>query len=114
MAGELVVVFEGGPRVCKELVVSVTFTLSFCSSFLLFGLWGWVFLLSEGSHVVEGDAVGSDGRVENVQWGTMFCVKGGLEVFGENVCSVVGRGYSPDSHSAFHVILLDFVVTDVN
>ncbi len=52
MVGELVVVFEGEPRVCKELVVSVTFTLWFCSSFLLFGQWGWVFLVSEGSHVV--------------------------------------------------------------
>ncbi len=52
MVGEVVVLLEGGPRVCKELVVSVTFTLSFCSSFLLFGLFGWVFLLSEGSHVV--------------------------------------------------------------
>ncbi len=52
MVGELVVVFEGGPRVCKELVVSVTSTLSFCSSFLLFGRFGWFFLPSEGSHVV--------------------------------------------------------------
>ena len=82
VVGELVVVVECVARVCKELVVSFPFTLSFCSSFLLFGLWGWVFLVSEGSHVVEGDVVGSDGRVENVQWGTMFGVKGGLEVFG--------------------------------
>ncbi len=80
MIGELVVVVEGGARVCKELVVSFPFTLSFCSSFLLFGLWGWVCLVSEGSHVVEGDVVGSDGRAENVQWGTMFGVKGGWRV----------------------------------
>ncbi len=52
MVGELVLVVEGGARVCKDLVVSFTFTLSFFSSFLLFGLWGWVFLLREGSHVV--------------------------------------------------------------
>ncbi len=82
MVVKLVVVVEGGARVGNELVVSFPFTLSFCSSFLLFGLWGWVFLVSEGSHVVEGDVVGSDGRVENVQWGTMCGVRGGLEVFG--------------------------------
>ncbi len=52
MVGEVVVLLEGGPRVCKVLVVSVTFTLSFFSSFLLFGLFGWFFLLSGGSHVV--------------------------------------------------------------
>ncbi len=52
MVGEVVVLLEDGPRVCKELVVSVTFTLSFCSSFLLFGLFGLVFLLSKGSHIV--------------------------------------------------------------
>ncbi len=38
----------------------------------------------------------------------------GLEVFGQYIGGVVGRGYSPDSHSAVHIILLDFVVTDVN
>ncbi len=37
-----------------------------------------------------------------------------LEGFCEDISSVVGRGYSPDSHYSFHVILLDFVVTDVN
>ncbi len=37
-----------------------------------------------------------------------------LEVFGQDIGGVVGRGYSPDSHPAFHIILLDFVVADVN
>jgi hypothetical protein len=58
--------------------------------------------------------VGSDGRAENVQWGTMFCVKGGLEGFGQDIGGVVGGGYSPDSHPSLHVILFDFVVADVN
>ncbi len=48
----MVVLLEGGPRVCKELVVFVTFTLSFCSSFLLFRLFGGFYLLSEDCLVV--------------------------------------------------------------
>ncbi len=53
MVGEMVVLFEGGPCMGKKSVVSFTFALSFCSSFLLFGLFGWFFLLSEDTHVVE-------------------------------------------------------------
>ncbi len=53
MVGKVVVLFEGGPRMCKESVVSFTFALSFCSSFLLFGLFGWFLLLSEDNHDVE-------------------------------------------------------------
>ncbi len=46
----------------------------------------------------------------------MVGVGRGLEGFCEDISSVVGRGYSPDSdsHPSFHVILLDFVVTDVD
>ncbi len=48
--------------------------------------------------------MGSDGRAENVQWGTMFCVKGGLESFGQDIGGVVGGGYSPDSHGSFNIV----------
>ncbi len=58
--------------------------------------------------------MGSDGRVENVQWGTMFCVKEGLKGFGQDIGGVVGGRYSPDSHPPLHVILFDSVVSDVN
>ncbi len=57
--------------------------------------------------------MGSDGRVENVQWDTMFCVKGGLEGFGQDIGGVVSRRHFPDAHIAFHVILFDFVVAYV-
>ena len=46
-----------------------------CSSFLLFRRFGWLFLFSEDSHVVQCVGVCSDGRVENVQRGTVFGVK---------------------------------------
>ncbi len=52
MVGEVVVLFEGVPRVGKESVVAFTFALSFCSSFLLFGLFGRFFLLSKDCYVV--------------------------------------------------------------
>ncbi len=70
-----------------ELVISVSFALlvaSFllalflCSSFSLLSPFWWFFLGSKDGHAVYCVVVGSDGRVENVQWGTMFCVKGGL------------------------------------
>ena len=66
----------------EELVVAVALAVSLCSSFLLFRLFGWFFLLSEDSHVVQCVGVGSDGMVENVQWGTVFCMKRWLEGFG--------------------------------
>jgi hypothetical protein len=109
---ELVVLLEGGPRVCKELVVSVTFTLSFCSSFLLFRLFGGVDFYSEDSHVVQ--CVCGERRVEDVQRGTVFGMYWGLKCFGQDVCGVVGGGHSPDSHLSLHVILLDFVVANVD
>ncbi len=62
----------------EELVVALA--VSLCSSFLLFRLFGWFILLSEECHVVQ--CVGSDGRVEDVQWGTVFCMKRWLESFG--------------------------------
>ena len=65
-----------------ELVVSVTLAVSLGPSFLVFRLFGWFCLLSEDSHVVQCVGVGSDGRVENVQWGTVFCMKRWLEGFG--------------------------------
>ncbi len=39
--------------------------------------------------------MGGDGRVENVQWGTMFCVKGGLEGFGQDIGGVVAEDTPP-------------------
>ncbi len=42
MVGELVVLFEGGSRLCKKSTVSFMFALSFCFAFLLFRLVGWV------------------------------------------------------------------------
>ena len=95
-----------------KLVVSVTLAVSLGPSFLLFRLFGWFFLLSEDSHVVEG--VHSEGRGENVQGSAVFGMDGGLESFGEDVGGVFCGGYSPDSHACFHVILFDFVVADVN
>ena len=62
----------------EELVVAVALAVSLCSSFLLFRLCGWFFLLSEGSHVVQCVGVGSDGRGEDVQRCTVFGVKRGL------------------------------------
>ncbi len=58
--------------------------------------------------------MGSDGRAEDVQWGTMFCVKGGLEGFGQDIDGVVGGGYSPDSHGSFNIVLFEAVMTDIN
>ena len=52
MVGEVILVFEGVPRMGKKVVVSFTFALSFFSSFLLFRWFEWFFLLSEDSHVV--------------------------------------------------------------
>ncbi len=54
----------------EELVVAVALAVSLCSSFLLFRLFGWFFLLSEDSHVVQ--CVCSECRVEDVQLGTVF------------------------------------------
>ena len=59
----------------EELVVAVTLALSLCPSFLLFRRFGWFFLFSEDSHVVQCVGVCSDGRVENVQRGTVFGVE---------------------------------------
>ncbi len=78
LVAELVVVFEGGSCVGKKLVVSFTFSLFLCSSFLLFRLDGVLDLLSEDSHVAQCVVVGSDGRVEDVQRGTVFCMERGL------------------------------------
>ena len=61
-----------------KLVVSVTLAVSLGPSFLLFRLFGWFFLLSEDSHVVQCVGVGSDGRSEDVQRCTVFGVKRGL------------------------------------
>jgi hypothetical protein len=55
-------------------------------------------------HVVE--CVHSEGRGEDVQGGTVFGMGWWLESFGEDVGGVVCGGYSPDSHSGLHVILL--------
>ncbi len=37
----MVVLFEFGSCMCKKSVISFTFALSFCFSFLLFGELGW-------------------------------------------------------------------------
>ena len=66
----------------EELVVAVALALSLCSSLVMFRRFGWFFLFSEDSHVMQCVGVCSDGRVENVQRGTVFGVKRGLEVFG--------------------------------
>ena len=58
-----------------KLVVSVTLAVSLGLSFLLFRLFGWFFLLSEDSHVVQCVGVGSDGGVKDVQRCTVFGVK---------------------------------------
>ncbi len=42
VVGEVVVLFECGPRLCKESVVAFTLALSFFFAFLLFRLVGWV------------------------------------------------------------------------
>ena len=59
----------------EELVVAVALAVSLCSSFLLFRRFGWFFLFSEDSHVVQCVGVCSDSRVKNVQRGTVFGVK---------------------------------------
>ncbi len=41
VVGEVVVLFEFGSCMGKKSVVSVTFALLFCFSFLLFGELGW-------------------------------------------------------------------------
>ncbi len=64
--------------VAVKLFVAVAFVVSLCLSFLAFGLFGWFFLLSEDSHVVQCVGVGSDGRGEDVQRCTVFGVKRGL------------------------------------
>ena len=73
LVAELVVVFEDGSCVGKKLVGSFTFSLFLCPSYLLLRLCGWFDLLSEDSHVVQ-----CDGRVEDVQRSTVFCMKRGL------------------------------------
>ena len=78
LVAELVVVFEDGSCVGKKLVGSFTFSLFLCASYLLLRVCGWFDLLSEDSHVVQCVAVGSDGRVENVQRSTVFCMMRGL------------------------------------
>ncbi len=78
LVAELVVVFEGGSCVGKKSVVAFSFSLFLRSSFLLFRLFGGFGLLSEDSHVVQCVVVGSDGRVEDVQRSTVFCMKRGL------------------------------------
>ena len=69
----------------EKLVVSFALAVSLCSSFLLFRRFEWFFLFSEDSHVAQCVGVGSDGRVENVQWCTVFCMKRWLESFGQDV-----------------------------
>ncbi len=96
----------------KESVVALSLSLFLLSSFLLFRLFGGFNLLSEDSHVVQ--CVGGERRCEDVQWGTVFGVYGWLEVFGQDISGVVGRGDSPYAHIAFHVILFDFMVAYVN
>ena len=73
LVAELVVVFEGGSCVGKKFVVAFTFSLFLRSSFLLSRLCGCCDLFSEDSHVVQ-----CDGRVEDVQRSTVFCMKRGL------------------------------------
>ena len=73
LVAELVVVFEDGSCVGKKLVGSFTFSLFLCASYLLLRVCGWFDLLSEDSHVVQ-----CDGRVEDVQRSTVFCMKRGL------------------------------------
>jgi hypothetical protein len=110
----MTVLFECGACVGKKSVVAFSFALFLRSSFLLFRLFWGLFLLCEDSHVVWGVVVGSECRVKNVQWGTMFCVKGRLEVFSQDIGGVVSKGHSPYAHIAFHVILFDFMVAYVN
>ncbi len=62
----------------EELVLAVALAMSLCSSFLLFRRFGWFFLFSKDSHGVQCVIVGSDGRIQNVQRGTVFGVKKGL------------------------------------
>ena len=114
MVGEVILVFEGVPRMGKKVVVSFTFALSFCSSFLLFRWFEWFFLLSEDSHVVQSSDVWLDGSVQDVKRGAMFCVERWLEGFSEDIRCVVGRGYSPDPHIVLHIIMFNFVMSDVN
>ncbi len=55
MVDEFVVLFEGGPRLGKESVVSFTFTLSLCFAYLLLRLVGWVIRwVSCFGHICEG------------------------------------------------------------
>ena len=61
--------------VAFKLFVAVALAVSLCSSFLLFRLFGWFFLLSEDRLVVQCVGVGSDGRGEDVQRCTVFGVK---------------------------------------
>jgi hypothetical protein len=79
--------------------------------YLLLRVCGWFDLLSEDSHVVQ--CVCGERRREDVQGGTVFGVKGGVEGFGQDVCCVVCGGHAPNSHIALHVILFDFVVSYV-
>ena len=44
----------------------------------------------------------------------MFGVERWLEGFSEDIRCVVGRGYSPDPHIVLHIILFNFVMSDVN
>ncbi len=55
-----------------------------------------------------------DGSVQVVERGAMFCVERWLEGFGEDIRCVVVRGYSPDPHIILHIILFNFVMSDVN
>ncbi len=70
----MILVFEGVPRIGKKVVVSFTFALSFCSSFLLFRWFEWFFLLGEDSHVVQSSDVWLYGSGQDVKRGAMFCV----------------------------------------
>ena len=55
VVGEVVVLFEFGSCMGKKSVVSFTFALPFCFSFLLFGELGWWcgFLGGGEVHVIE-------------------------------------------------------------
>ena len=72
--------FECEACVGKESVVAFSFSLFLRLSFLLFRLFGGFDRCCEDSHVVQ--CVRGDRRVEDVQRGTVFGMKRGLESFG--------------------------------
>ncbi len=77
---EVVVLFECGACVGNESVVAFSFSLFLRPSFLLFRWFGRFDCCSEDSHVVQ--CMCGDGRVEDVQWDTVFGMYWGLKCLG--------------------------------